>query len=1201
MLNISRQLKASDAASYYECEDYYLQEAGQWYGGTAPKLGLKGKIKGADFLNLLNGKDRNGEKLVASAGAEDVFDKDGKFVRVGHRSGIDLTFSAPKSVSLLSYIDPRIQKELMKAAEETLSHIEARFAYTQVKDRYGNGSVQKTDNLLWAMFPHATSREFDPHLHCHCVLLNVTEDKNGKMKTGHNDPLYKNQKYFGLVFRTKLVARLKGLGYSIVSRESTDPTEPDDGLFDIGGIDKPILYAFSKRRQQIVEEIERFEEIRESENVRKAKIAENATLKTRKRKEYRPKEEIQGIVERTCEDLGTSLKELANSAKKYTKDHKWQEPDPKPAKDILMNATKIITETKSTFTWENIMEEALKDDFGEYDLEDFETALDELCQMGEISKLGDVSVRAGIREIFSSREMIEIERKIMEVCKNTRGKSHISVDMQRTNDFIQDTDRKLIEESGHGFTPGQKDALRLIASTTDQFAVIQGDAGTGKSFSCLHVKRLLEDQGFKIRGLAPTGKAATGLAMAADIKESDYSTIDSFLIGYRNYKTGQCGQPFKKDGEVWLVDEAGMCGSRKFLELMEAAQDASAKVIFIGDRKQFQSIEAGRMFAELQDKAGIEMVTMKDVIRQKTEQAKEIVKAISDAKDIDLAFDVMSGYTQANINVKTIANYNGIVKAISTAENVDLAFDMMSGCTQGYTQGNINTKSTANYWVGMKLKFTEEYGRKPNTIPARVECNVVKTEDKMITIQFFDEDSRREKQARIDPAKASEYFNLYMKNSTYKNMITEEPDNDKCRQLAVADYINSVKSNKDVLLITGRNKEKDELNRLIRAEFVEQGLITDTDEEFTTLQPKSIGAKDAGKAKSYKGLVIKPNRRSKELDFDTGKVIAVGLTNTITVEVENGGMVEIDVDKHHKNFRAYTEKTHEKYAVGDLIIFLSNERKNIGVNNGETAKIDSIQPDGTVKAKLVDGGKEVYFNLNKGHVNTYQHIDHAYVITDYKSQGATTSRLIWYAPTALTKGGPMSMNTCYVAITRCKEEVGVYTDNINSLREKVKEEQYKESTLDDLSKPEQEIFRKRKPRDRIEIWDVQEKQMPMPTQTTSVSVSAEVRPSLSSSATKPVASPILRSEKPKPQQAASVSASAEVKPSMSPSTPKSAASPKLRPETPKSPQTAPVSALAEVKPPVPPLVPEPAAPPKPKPEEPKPPESPTPESYDFDF
>ena len=87
---------------------------------------------------------------------------------------------------------------------------------------------------------------------------------------------------------------------------------------------------------------------------------------------------------------------------------------------------------------------------------------------------------------------------------------------------------KYFEKFGYGFTPGQKDALKLIAGTRDIFSVIQGDAGTGKSFSVLYAKQLLEQNGFIVKGFAPTGKATTGLAVSAEIFESNYSTIDSF-------------------------------------------------------------------------------------------------------------------------------------------------------------------------------------------------------------------------------------------------------------------------------------------------------------------------------------------------------------------------------------------------------------------------------------------------------------------------------------------------------------------------------------------------------------------------------------------------------------------------------------------------------------------------------------------------
>ncbi|MCL1946372.1 MAG: AAA family ATPase [Chitinivibrionia bacterium] len=77
-----------------------------------------------------------------------------------------------------------------------------------------------------------------------------------------------------------------------------------------------------------------------------------------------------------------------------------------------------------------------------------------------------------------------------------------------------------------------------------------------------------------------------------------------------------------KDKEVWVVDESGMAGSVKYLKVIEAAKKAGAKCVFVGDRKQFASIEAGKMFQEMHDKTNIDKVIMPDVMRQKNRPNK---------------------------------------------------------------------------------------------------------------------------------------------------------------------------------------------------------------------------------------------------------------------------------------------------------------------------------------------------------------------------------------------------------------------------------------------------------------------------------------------------------------------------------------------------------------------------------------------------
>ena len=91
-------MTAAHAAKYFSREDYYLKgaEPSQWLGKGSSALGLSGQVAEADFRNLADGKPPAGTRLVAF---KITHDQDGSAV-THHRSGNDLTFSAPKSVSV---------------------------------------------------------------------------------------------------------------------------------------------------------------------------------------------------------------------------------------------------------------------------------------------------------------------------------------------------------------------------------------------------------------------------------------------------------------------------------------------------------------------------------------------------------------------------------------------------------------------------------------------------------------------------------------------------------------------------------------------------------------------------------------------------------------------------------------------------------------------------------------------------------------------------------------------------------------------------------------------------------------------------------------------------------------------------------------------------------------------------------------------
>jgi conjugative relaxase-like TrwC/TraI family protein len=162
--SISGRGRAQAALNYYEHlgrDDYYLRDAaplGRWAGEGAARLSLSGPVTRSDFEAALNGLDpRTGDRLAALGGRS----RD-------HAAGWDMTFSAPKSVSVLWALSEQRDSEAIASAHRlgvatALRHLEEAAAWA----RRGKGGAirERTAGLLMAAFDHHTSRELDPQLH----------------------------------------------------------------------------------------------------------------------------------------------------------------------------------------------------------------------------------------------------------------------------------------------------------------------------------------------------------------------------------------------------------------------------------------------------------------------------------------------------------------------------------------------------------------------------------------------------------------------------------------------------------------------------------------------------------------------------------------------------------------------------------------------------------------------------------------------------------------------------------------------------------------------------------------------------------------------------------------------------------------------------------------------------------------------------
>jgi ATP-dependent exoDNAse (exonuclease V) alpha subunit len=250
------------------------------------------------------------------------------------------------------------------------------------------------------------------------------------------------------------------------------------------------------------------------------------------------------------------------------------------------------------------------------------------------------------------------------------------------------------------------------------------------------------------------------------------------------------------------------------------------------------------------------------------------------------------------------------------------------------------------------------------------------------------------------------------------------------------------------MIITATNKDRSILNKQIREELrnSEIGEMKVTgDFEFPVLESNSLGGTSKSIADSYEigNRIQIDHDTAKQYGIDDkqlGTILEIDKSkNNIIVQfnTETGEQVSININPSSKDiqFSAFRENV-KPFGVNDKIVFLKNDN-TVNVRNGQLAIIKEINEAGDVVADMA--GEKVKFNLNE-----YRNIDHAYCLSEYKSQGATVSRLVWHAD---TKSGDVSSNSFYVAITRCTHEIALYTDNATDLAEKTKREQFKYSTV----------------------------------------------------------------------------------------------------------------------------------------------------------
>ena len=667
MLSIGALASAAQGSSYYERDGYYANDdpehkaASAWAGTGAAELGLDGEVDAEIFRAVLEGR--------VPDGFDTRLGRRGKDGEIAHRPGRDLTFSAPKSVSVAALVggDERIVDAHDRAVRATLGWVEGNAAETRMQDPETGGMVRAGgQKIVAATFRHDTSRNLDPQLHTHAVLANMVKGTDGKWRTMANEGLYARQKLIGMLYRNELARGLARLGYAIEKTHA-------DGRFEIGGVPRAVVEAFSTRRAEIEAAMA---ERGLGDSADSPRLAERAALMTRAAKRDVDREELGSVWEHQAADLGFDARALVAQAAAKTAE---------PAPQARETARGTDLSTAAPVGRGSRPAAGLDEAFGEGAVREAGPAAGAVAwAMAHLSEREAVFARsdlyaAALAAAPGAVSIGDVERVVAELEK--AGAIH-AVSLPGAEDALA-TDRTVGEEretvalmhagesqgrapmrgwqvQGHlnkgPLTAGQKAAVKLILSAKDRTIGVQGYAGTGKTTMLDRARTLAEKKGWRMAGLAPSASAVQTLAAEAGIESE---TLQRFLARNSGVAEGRLTKRGEKEMRaafaktILVVDEGSLASTVQARDLLRIANVLRIpRVVLVGDAKQLDAVDAGKPFAQLQA-AGMQTAVMDEIMRQRDPALKEAVEA-SLAGDVERAFEKL-GSNVAEVKADNIA------------------------------------------------------------------------------------------------------------------------------------------------------------------------------------------------------------------------------------------------------------------------------------------------------------------------------------------------------------------------------------------------------------------------------------------------------------------------------------------------------------------------------------------------------------------
>jgi conjugative relaxase-like TrwC/TraI family protein len=600
MLTIGKLGASPGQLEYYErqvaagAEDYYAgrgEAPGAWLGAGVEGLGLAAgsRVERDGFMALMSGRHPADRSVLRAMTKASIV------------AAVDLTFSAPKSVSVLFAVaGGDVSGALVDAHERAVASAVAYLEREACRTRRGHGGLERVagEGFVAAAYRHRLSRAGDPQLHTHVVVANLTR-ADGRFTALDARTLYEHKSAAGAVYRAALRAevreRLPWVSWQRVGR----------GLFEIDGVPEGVLRHFSQRRVEIEERAAELVGAGAAGSLSRERM-QGIALATRRPKGH---DGVDG--ERWRADARARSAEHGFGPGDLAALRNRPAADPArpsfPAVGTRLSGPDGLTATHNTFTRRHAVAELAGEFTDGIHLSALECATDRYLKHPSVRALGLTD--AGVSR-FTTEDLLTCERAILD-CGDRRRQTGTGV----SPDHVI---AAALSRSQPALNADQAAAIRAIATGGNGVDTVQALAGTGKTTMMRSLADCYRDAGYTVMGTAPTARAARELRNVAGVPAGTLHALAKELDSTNGFRPKT----------LLLLDEAGMASTRITAEIFEHAERAGVKVIAVGDPGQLASVQAGGWLSALtRQHAGPEL---RQVLRQYDPAERDALAALHD-------------------------------------------------------------------------------------------------------------------------------------------------------------------------------------------------------------------------------------------------------------------------------------------------------------------------------------------------------------------------------------------------------------------------------------------------------------------------------------------------------------------------------------------------------------------------------------------